>query len=1294
MTDTDLIVPVKIHALVVNPKVRTSQPFMRWRPNFSSMINGKTSAEPEPYNNIDNITGDATFEGVHIQWELPEALTKGFIDGTTGDTRFPLVPNRWLVVRYTGDEENVAGWVIHSDYLERDDYSGKYGYGTSPYLSPRSTLNAPKGDWIGRAHDLSLGPWLTPETKELFLTAVGPGIPAFAAFQSYHQNVFSFHDTLDDRKGPSDKTVLSYTVIGWYSSDDADILTTTTNNPDLRLPATSGIDAVLAELGWTCPDDVPATVRHSLYAGTALGIAWDPDGDAPDSDMPDRTRVKVALGHSTADAAEALITHQTRSTGTGELIRALYHGTLDTYDGADGPTELDDDTHRSWFAAGDGGYIWQIADRPGVDTTPQAATALPQWLDTLNTNQAAYDTALHQLDHLQWRLWTLWWLHHLPQDQRPPNLEETFDETCERELNPNQTGSLAERTRAQQVTVTTLRASIPHGTTSAELQAAIDAYAAANNLPKTKELKRIPREAFHVPADPVVVLEGPGNTEPLTREDTLLPCRLPSKLLTEVNINGTWSGPPDQLPTPDLTGLPSVCDALIAEFYMLDKAARTSVGSDSTALHAILADPGLARGRLAEYTAPWRQPWLPMYLQWDLHYCPTPYRTDGQTHWTFNGDTYDWNGTGAPAGDDEGDLRFTVFRGRSFLTPTFTYTLRAQLARYLATGQATSLRAFRDEVATWDLLSQTLDGFNDWLLQHDGTARLVTDPSIAPLVGPTNYVPDPASTGTKRFQPVRAGQFFFLDLRVVDRFGRVMDIVNTQNYQQFPPVRAASVTPSKPLYTHPSEPFGKQRFIQLPPRILQDTRLRLEPINAVSGDTPLVGWLLINYLDRTLLIYAPDGHALGELRITAEKATSWTPLPHAPDTAQYPELSAFLTGLRAQPVAAFEALLDTIDEALDTIIDSAPDSDDSPVRLLGHPLALIRADLSLELSGPPLTDPSWDQVLTPPEATYPTYTWPVRLGGRERLTDGLIGYFSSDEVGGPVSYDHLHAVTQNSGSDYIRPIGTGTDLALPARPRSSEAAIRRIILLAEPHTPIHATTDILPVTTLTLDADTTHQALARMRASFRLTPLLAPGRALTSQLAATSMGVSGDYAPANMLDGDLTTFYWSGEWVKQDDWVAVDFASPQSVTKVDIYLGRPERDYLFETPFDLQYSTDGSSWTNLARYNGRDTTEVHYTPPSGPLTARALRVKSSGGQGWRVAIRSFEVTTDPPANAVVMPRPAAWHGSWTWAEPTDTSAWNELSILPADTQPHLGDPTPVARSGYLQLDPKPADAQS
>lgn len=86
----------------------------------------------------------------------------------------------------------------------------------------------------------------------------------------------------------------------------------------------------------------------------------------------------------------------------------------------------------------------------------------------------------------------------------------------------------------------------------------------------------------------------------------------------------------------------------------------------------------------------------------------------------------------------------------------------------------------------------------------------------------------------------------------------------------------------------------------------------------------------------------------------------------------FPELAGLILELTERQLpAAFERLRDTIDTTLDTITDPSVQEDRTPARLAGRPVALIRAELGIELQGPPLTSSGWDALKPPPRTTTP-----------------------------------------------------------------------------------------------------------------------------------------------------------------------------------------------------------------------------------------------------------------------------------------------------------------------------------
>src|SRR3954447_26509578 len=103
MAEPALVVPVTLHALVVDAAVHARDGFRWWPFNYVALRN---YLSPEPVAFDRSVGGQVP--GVYLHWELPAALRTGAHNPATGDVEFPLVPNRWLVVRYQGTTTRTA----------------------------------------------------------------------------------------------------------------------------------------------------------------------------------------------------------------------------------------------------------------------------------------------------------------------------------------------------------------------------------------------------------------------------------------------------------------------------------------------------------------------------------------------------------------------------------------------------------------------------------------------------------------------------------------------------------------------------------------------------------------------------------------------------------------------------------------------------------------------------------------------------------------------------------------------------------------------------------------------------------------------------------------------------------------------------------------------------------------------------------------------------------------------------------------------------------------------------------
>lgn len=1163
---TTLVVPIECEALVANRGVMARDALRWWQFNYSA-LNDYRSPEPMAFDR--SVTGQTP--GVYLHWTLPAALRRGGRDSTRAGMGYPLVPNRWLVLRVRGVRERTAvGWVLESDCPLTTQVKGNAAHSAQWLVDdgvarlwrasgdPRRTAwraptaaDAAAVASIGIAFDLR--GWEETAASSMFLTAIAPANPLFAGYVPHHGNVFTFHDTLDDVAAD----VLSYYVVGWYSDPARDIAATAPADSD-------GFAAWLAGMGWQLSGG--GTANRSAYAGGCFEIDWQRDGAPPAPDplqaIRDTGRLNVAVGNTTIDAFSAMIGRQVTEPGVSTLLRALNYDLLGVLNQVNGDALLQQRIRKEWFGSGDGGTRWTIAEINSDDGDPDTDLTAGEceWLAELNKSQRALDRALSDLFALQWTVNALWykrnWLSR-PNNvfPAPPSGAPTVAQLDE-QLDPARANSAAARLVAALSTVSTLMQQVPQPDwTSAvsrehAFQAGIAAFARARKLDPGKRLKAAAMPRFWRPNNPVVAIAGvqsPYSAAP----DRKTPVRLDSRKVTGFSAGGKELSRATAAAAfaglPDLTALPAFVAPLVDELFLLDRASAAALaaagGLPQPQVDAVLkTHPQSAyAGVLPAYPLEaWRQPWQPLLMEWRASYVPL----DSEAAWHFDGT--DYHATGADAGQP------TAVGGISLLSPHAQFTFGSRLKAFLdqyGDGQPVLQEVYRQiaEVHKWEFLTQELSGFNDTLSLRDrrpyrrptpdraaGAAGLDladalgyndTESSILPkaLRGRVGTVPLIPNGPAAPFQGVRGGQFNLIELMLYDRFGRVLNVLSSSepaglfNANNFPAVVDAPMVPAKSVLP------AVRAVVELPPRLIQAGRLDMQLLdNREDGKrladapeaVPVCGWVLPNHLDRSLLLYGPDGASLGELRLLVDldgvkKSVRWLAPPHGRITAVEqlgavsPHLLAFVTSARLRSEANFNAFMDVIDSTLWTIDPLGGRADQNMSVLVGRPLALVRARLQLQMEGHPFADTGWRNTLNPPTPDWLERRFCIRLGDQATRQDGTIGYFHGTD------YDVFHSVVppDAAGQTYIEqigPVGEGSNYLRLGFKDDDHAFIT---LLMDPRAAVHASTGLFPVKTLELPHRFVDRPLANMEAYFRMGPILTAVQSIS--------GAPGDGASEN-----------------------------------------------------------------------------------------------------------------------------------------------------------------------------------
>jgi hypothetical protein len=294
------------------------------------------------------------------------------------------------------------------------------------------------------------------------------------------------------------------------------------------------------------------------------------------------------------------------------------------------------------------------------------------------------------------------------------------------------------------------------------------------------------------------------------------------------------------------------------------------------------------------------------------------------------------------------------------------------------------------------------------------------------------------------------------------------------------------------------------------------------PLEIAPASSPVCGWVLPNYLNQNLTLFAANGRPLcafqkpfgvrpGErskyfYRVDIPGAAGRTEVPNA----HLHGFAGFIDSLNVDQGEAFGRL---VDSAIRSTRRRLPSEDAPSSVLVGRPLVLVRTMLNLKVFGLPALNQtkSWKlaggkevilamlrkgfdrRSLGEMSALLETghaerVAWPVRLGDARSTNDGLIGFFAGEPGSGPL---------YTSWGFEIGEIGKGK---LESSQMLQVDSLRpvEVTLLMDPQARVHATMGALPRTFFELPAVEAAGAKAVREVFFQTAPIL--GSADTPQI--------------------------------------------------------------------------------------------------------------------------------------------------------------------------------------------------
>lgn len=1046
--------------------------------------------------------------------EQDDFMEKVFEGGDTGDDNMPLTLKAKV--------SEVLSWLedLPIDRVEKDQFLAvmqkPLGRSSQPYR------------YMGRK--LPIAAWKDSiENAEYYpsLTATGYGEPTFAAFYPNCYSVFGFHDS-----DPGDLTrEVRYEVVGWYGNEEKDVIAKFMEKQEHQSQ-----QAVRDKFSWNNLDEKNPT--HLLcYAG--LEFSSDPkESQLPTEAEAEAEAVSITVANTPTEALSACIADKLVKDLDSEKSQSLLRSIEDQMEALQLSFRLDESKldlnarfkelrHENGFVPVPGGMIWVI--REEGDSTVKIPEEVAEQLKLVNGLQRAYDQGWQEIESRRKQLFADWYKYmiaayppdlHLS-DYPSADLLKHFIETKVIRPLKEQLKATGELGRIRKDKGNIKAVEVEKGghelSVGTRLSHAINRliqlvnqfeYQHNKALEESKRnaddpllhlfVEQIPGPRYWQPNNPVVLIEG--ETVKATKrhgQDGILDCHIfsPSteKLFKDQN-----------------------------DFSEVTQVIRQRLEDDG------------------QYKT-WKQPpWNPFQLEWEVQLYPTESQSNlhekkGVYSHQFITDNYEANALNPDLElkTDLGKLSNTgnIYSGKSLLTPQANKILTRAIEEELqknevfGEGEAISLENYRkrfeshpekasfnnanytmicayEKLSKLNVLSQSLNGFNDALLMHKKTLELPIDDPLAfdeyhgftaddvhqAMGEQIKNAPDPMNV----FNPIRSGCLKILKMRLVDTFGQIKDLKTNQIDTTY-------------KMTSPRSSY----LVRMPPRLVQPARLNfrwldaqqsLEDMASHQDSSPICGWLMTNRLDRSLMVYNGQGQALGYFKgrfwkeaIDSDQAQSIAEIknPHLKRVVEFIE-----KGLRDDDdfLSHFNG---TLDDALDHIQAEKSTAPQGPAGLIGRPIAVVRASLDLELRGLPAINQDWNmfrQDIGKQQRSADRFTrvqFPVRLGEHGQLNDGLVGYWleKSNDDGSTHSKfyspqsDFIDSQSIESRHGYLEdgPINFYQSIEDPPQ---------QVTLLMDIQGSVHATVGVLPNKAITIPKEHYTEALQNIEVSFLHAPLL------------------------------------------------------------------------------------------------------------------------------------------------------------------------------------------------------------
>ncbi|HEY8098983.1 MAG TPA: hypothetical protein VIE65_23205 [Methylobacter sp.] len=992
----------------------------------------------------------------------------------------------------------------------------------------------------------------------------------FSSFYPNCMGVFGFYD-----KEGTPSANLKYTVLGWNADQEDDLLNQAIAKILEKSPTATSeqINAQLQNL-FKLEISTDTTPSSSAIPRTVFYGEMKVNGEN-NTAKPD---LKISIGNTGTEALSALLANEINSAEKqaieDQLESILLFSKLDHLITDTGPKFLEA-RHEKGFRSSHSGHTWKIISQPpnskgaatdaNAPALPELPPELANLLHQLNLAQYAFDNDSHQIADLRAQLYLDWYKYmhaaYPPLEGRgqfpdPDRIRYFIENHSLPELNDkiSKTGQITygDADTGFQPTPTPAGVDDLANTLSSAWIAANASLTAENgkrnvNQPRLA-LSQVAGPRYWEPTHPVIMISGldldtSDNNDENSAEERYLSCSLKSSSLELAASISTQS----------LGDILTQCSC-----------------SNSYSLST--------------------QIWNPFILDWEVDLFDTRLeQSDGAfdedgINKNFELDQF---GPDFAIADNYTEGKLSVFSGSAIMSSHarramlhniksfFTNALKQEKIAFTGSKIIDDFLTATDWSSAFELLvpsditktlgtddyptnplktawaayhsllgkkviSQALNGFNQACIMKKKVSQLPIDEPIGFEDGKNftrnvkEYVQnnrDSSPITAFDFNPLRCGKITINRLSLIDNFGIAHDI----DMEHTSPIAAETLRNDKEdVFLRPrlAQPARLNfRWLSALPISAEENAYEDQAYSAETNDhpdtSPVCGWLMANYLDQTLAVFAADGSPLGYIDDHAQ----WNILPWANQTPNIdtnisnPYLSkivSWLVNTFNERANNWNYFLTATQTGLNNVAPASANLYDSKAILMGRPMAVVRTRVSFELKGLPALEQSWPALLTDLDNCDTGRLWthesrykrswtkmrlPFRLGEHHQLNDGLVGYWTESKEGGLSGKFEAPETTSDDVNDGAIDPFFGSNYQ--TQWLSPEDEPLNMTMLIDPRGLVHATSGLMPTKAISLPPQHYLAAMKKLGMWFYSSPLLQPIKQNSANIALDLPAIEG-----------------------------------------------------------------------------------------------------------------------------------------------------------------------------------------